>query len=106
MSICRSIAFFGSMTWPPLITRSNWACAEQQRIRPKTALRTDDPFLCLVPRHVFSFSVRLHAHLAGHPAVIPQHAVAFERLVRADGCLQIAMMQRDIFAARLLMCDG
>src|SRR6266851_9360220 len=105
-SICASMLFLGSITCPPLSTMSYWACSSGHSSKAKMRLRTDNPLLGFIPRHIFSFPVRLHAHLAGHHAIVSQHAIALERLVCSNGRVQIVMVQRQILRARFLMDDG
>src|ERR1043166_1312727 len=105
-SICASMPFLGSITWPPFSTMSYWACAAVQRNTAAMSLRTDDALLGLIPRHIFSFPVGLHSHLAGHHAIVSQHAIAFERFVRSNGGMQVVVVEREILRAGLLMHDG
>src|SRR5258708_4145170 len=79
-SICASMPFLGSITCPPFSTRSYWARAAAHRNKAIMSLRTDDPLLGFIPGHILSLPVRLHAHLAGHHAIVSQHAIALERI--------------------------
>src|SRR5689334_5131106 len=105
-SIGASMLFLGSIRWPPLSTRSYWARAAAHRNRATMSLRTDDPLLGFIPGHIFSFPVGLHTHLAGHHAIVSQHAIAFERLVGSNGRVEVVMVERQIFRARFLVHDG
>ena len=65
-------------------------------------LRTNNPLLAFIPRHEFSFAVGLHAHLARHHAIVAQHAIALERLIRSDSGLQVAVVKCKALGAGLL----
>src|SRR5439155_24339343 len=99
-------AVFGIDHVAALSTISYWARAVAHRSRAKMRLRTDDPLLGFIPGHIFSFPVRLHAHLAGHHAIVSQHAIAVEWLVCANGRVQVAVVQREVLRAGFLMHDG
>src|SRR5258706_13354689 len=105
-SICASMPFLGSITWPPLSTMSYWARAAVHRSRAKMRLRTDDTLLRFIPGHIFSFPIRLHAHLAGHHAIVSQHAVALERLIGSNRRVQVVVVERQVLGAGLLVHDG
>src|ERR1700690_2727412 len=105
ISMRRSSAFLGSMTWPPLSTKSYWAIARQGSSRASKILCTNNTLLGFVPGHVLALAIGFNAHHASRDAVVPQHRIALERRIVTDGCLQIAMMQFDILAAGFLMRD-
>src|SRR6266852_4768440 len=99
-SICASMPFLGSITCPPFSTRSYWARAAAHRNKAIMSLRTDDPLLGFIPGHILSLPVRLHAHLAGHHAIVSQHAIAFERLIGANRRVQVVVVERQVLRAR------
>src|SRR5215472_5547304 len=105
-SIARSIPFFGSITCPPFSTRSYCAVAAVPNIKRQIALRMYDALLDSVPRQVLSLSIRLDAHFARYDAIVAEHAIALQRLIGADGRLEVPVMQSEAFRTGFLMRDG
>src|SRR5258705_9534873 len=105
-SMRRSMPFLGSMTWPPLSTRSYWAIARHGSKRASKILCTNNTLLRLVPCHVFPLPIGFHAHHARRHAVVAEHRIAFKRLIVPDRCLQVTVMQFDILTACLLVLNG
>jgi len=70
-----------------------------------TGLRLSPHFPPRVPLHTLATAVRFDGRPHGDNSVVTGHHVALQSLAAADDVLQIAVMQRDGFAACLLVND-
>ena len=57
-----------------------------------------DGFLALrIPRHIFALAIRIHGQPHGNNGVIAGRRIAFQGFIAANGVLQIAVVERDVF---------